>query len=458
MVKLFEGVKNSLDKLDSRTWYSVSTLRSRGLYSDSLLSNGSTFVRKGKNGDEVLGSSVINYFRIFLGESVPLIHNLETPKPQTNTQLVRKYTMNDLLRETGLDYVQLQQRVHELGVPFEIVHSSVDVREDDSRVSFKLSPEDIRELRRPYGGYNIGKYPITDKDKLSEKRDWFVDFIRETPLLSPEEELALSFQKESDIMARDRLIVSNLRAALWMGSRYYNRVQPVLRFGLGIEDVVQDAVMGLVHGIDLYNPNSEKSKISENPDARIRILTYAGWWMRQNMMLRIKNIADLIRVPVYVHEARSKIHSFCYKFLATHGFAPSEDEICKATGMTRRRVHSIMVRNAHQVYSLDAWMSSDPQKDGYTLEETIPDRLAVSPDKLVADSSDSERLLKFLDILDLDQREIIQARYGLNGAEPLSLEETSVKFSKKRITVRKIEAGALRKLRSYAQKKGFENN
>ena len=60
-----------------------------------------------------------------------------------------------------------------------------------------------------------------------------------------------------------------------------------------------------------------------------------------------------------------------------------------------------------------------------------------------------------LDVLDDRERAILRMRYGLDGRDPLTLEQVGVAFSLTRERIRQIEVKALSKLRHPSQAERF---
>ena len=62
------------------------------------------------------------------------------------------------------------------------------------------------------------------------------------------------------------------------------------------------------------------------------------------------------------------------------------------------------------------------------------------------ESYDKKELRRLMDIIDQREAHVLKMRYGLDGAEPMTLREVSEKLNISREWVRKIEKKALSKL------------
>ncbi len=68
-------------------------------------------------------------------------------------------------------------------------------------------------------------------------------------------------------------------------------------------------------------------------------------------------------------------------------------------------------------------------------------------------TDDLQKVLPLLDYLDPRERKIIDARFGLDGQKPRTLEEVGEEFQVTRERIRQIQNIALKKLRRALQKK-----
>ena len=102
----------------------------------------------------------------------------------------------------------------------------------------------------------------------SQEIDQYFEDIRKCDykLLSREEETDLAYKlKAGDNSAREKLICSNLRLVINIAKRYS-------KFGLPLEDLIQEGNKGLIKAVDRFDP-LKGCKLS----------TYASYWIRQGV-------------------------------------------------------------------------------------------------------------------------------------------------------------------------------
>jgi RNA polymerase sigma factor (sigma-70 family) len=126
--------------------------------------------------------------------------------------------------------------------------------------------------------------------------------------------------------ARDLLVYGNIRLVLHFAFRHLNR-------GLGLLDLVQEGVVGLMKAVAKYDSDHVK---------KAKLSTYAAWWIRQAMSRAIDNMSSDMpfRMPVHVLQARSAVNRAVQAFEAEHGRTPDDDpEALLGTKRDHERMH-----------------------------------------------------------------------------------------------------------------------
>src|SRR5437764_12223166 len=139
--------------------------------------------------------------------------------------------------------------------------------------------------------------------------------IGRTPLLRPEEEVALAQRvARGETEAAHALAQANLRLVVAIAGHYRH-------CGLPFEDLIAEGNIGLLHAVQKYEWQRG-----------YRFSTYAVWWIRQAMTWAIANHGHLIRVPVHLGEALAR-HSRAVDQLAqTVGRQPGREELTAVPG------------------------------------------------------------------------------------------------------------------------------
>lgn len=177
------------------------------------------------------------------------------------------------------------------------------------------------------------------------------------------------------------------------------------------DDIVQAGMMGLLKAIERYDP-----------ERGTKFSTYAAWWIRQAIQRHIDNTCSVIRVPVYVRTAIRKMRDDTPK-----------DRLSKRA-LEAKRVEAVcyIEDNEYEVMG-----RLDPSvTDGTSVDDVVLNRLTA------------QQAVELMIWLTPREQRILEKRYGLNGSDPMSLQEVSELEGMSKERVRQIEKEALKKLRS----------
>src|ERR1700739_3545534 len=107
--------------------------------------------------------------------------------------------------------------------------------------------------------------------------------IRQTPLLTPQEEIQLAARiKKGYQKARARMIKANLRLVVKIAHNYSN-------LGLPLLDLISEGNIGLIKDVERFDPG-KGGKLS----------TYSAWWIKQSIKRGLANQSKTIRLPVHL--------------------------------------------------------------------------------------------------------------------------------------------------------------
>ena len=247
--------------------------------------------------------------------------------------------------------------------------------------------------------------------------------INKITLLSNEEETALALAaKKGDRIAKDKIIVSNLRFVVNVAKKYQNH-------GMELEDLISEGNIGLMTAIDKFDVSKGYHFIS-----------YAVWWIRQSITKAIYGKSRAIRLPmnrvnelVQIDQARKSI---------TGNLSDKEEieEIGILCGMTSAHVTE-MLNISREMVSLDAPVGTTD------VDSVVGDYIQAddrtNPSTKAIDKCMEEDINSVLDTLKPNEAKVIRLRYGLNGAKPLSLKECGDECNLTKERIRQIEKTAI---------------
>ena len=256
--------------------------------------------------------------------------------------------------------------------------------------------------------------------------------IAQYPLLSPAQEITLAAKiKKGDKAATDEMIRGNLRLVVKIARDYAN-------LGLPLLDLISEGNIGLMKAVERFDP-AKGGKLS----------TYGSWWIKQSIKRALANQGKTIRLPVHLVDKIAKIRRVGAGLSDELGREATDEEIAEEVGMDAGKV-TLLKQAAIRPASLDAPLGDE---DSTEFGEMVGDVAAVDPFENLSDKNMQLEVVDLLGQLDEREHRIIAARFGLDGNDPITLEEVGVKFGVTRERIRQLQNIALSKMRKALAKR-----
>jgi RNA polymerase primary sigma factor len=258
-------------------------------------------------------------------------------------------------------------------------------------------------------------------DPTTDSLQLFFNEARKYPLLTAAEEIMLAKRIErGDMMAKDRMINSNLRLVISVARKYQGQ-------GLTLGDLIQEGMLGLI-------------RASEKFDWRkgFKFSTYATLWIRQSIQRGLENSARTIRLPVHIGQRHRKINRVERELAVQLGREPTEEEIAAIVDLPVEEVIEIR-RAARPVSSLDQPVGEDGET---ALGDLLTDDRSEPADE-VAESASMQAVQRAVSQLPERERNVVELRFGINGEAPTPLRETGRRLGLSAERVRQLEEQAL---------------
>ena len=261
----------------------------------------------------------------------------------------------------------------------------------------------------------------------------YLQEIRKFPMLTPDEELALShrWRDQQDMEAAHKLVTSHLRlvAKIAMGYRGY---------GLPVGELISEGNVGMMQAVKRFDP-----------DRGFRLATYAMWWIRAAIQEYILHSWSLVKMGT---TAAQKKLFFNLRRLKGQMQAIDDGDlqpeqvtkIATTLGVPEQDVVSMNRRLAAPDHSLNAPVRADSEgewQDWLVDEEESQETALAEREEM---SGRKALLSSALNSLNERERHILIERRLKDN--PTTLEDLSQQYGISRERVRQIEVRAFEKL------------
>ena len=251
--------------------------------------------------------------------------------------------------------------------------------------------------------------------------------INDTPLLSAQEERDLAARVAlGDPYAREHMVKANLRLVVNIARGYLGK-------GLCLEDLIEEGNLGLMRAVEGYDGTMET-----------RFSTYSSYWIKQSIRRAVMNNGKPIRLPAYMVTLLAKWKRASAGLTERLGRPPTPEEVGKALRISKKKVG--IVAKAITVNNLTPHNEGPADEDGFALDAMLTDDRLKSPDDLLIEADDLDRILGRLAQLDDREATVIRMRFGLDDYAPMTLREAGENLGLTRERVRQLETQALVKL------------
>jgi RNA polymerase primary sigma factor len=267
---------------------------------------------------------------------------------------------------------------------------------------------------------------ITTRESASLQK--YLQEIDKVELLTPDDEVQLTIRiRQGDQNALDRLTKANLRFVVSVAKQYQGQ-------GLSLQDLINEGNLGLIKAASKFD------------DTRgFRFISFAVWWIRQNILQALAEHARMIRLPLNKVALSNRIRRVQSELEQRLERNPSVEELADELQMDVDDIRQVLGQGNHHV-SLDTPFSEDEDS---TLLDTLENLNAKRSDaELYHNASLQTEITRSLEMLSIRQRETLCCFFGIGVEYPMSLEDIANKFDLTTERVRQIKDKALIRLRA----------
>ena len=268
--------------------------------------------------------------------------------------------------------------------------------------------------------------------RTRNERDIYFQYlsdISQYPLLTKEQETVLLKKiKEGSRAAMDLLVKSNLRFVVNIANLYKGQ-------GLDVGELISEGNMGLMEAARRFDPNQ-----------KIKFISYAVWWVRQNITRAIAEKGRMVRISA---EKELVLRRFSKKGgklrqVVGGGYVLDPESLVGVSKYKAESIEKILMMDSHST-SLDAPVGDDG-------DSTLGDCLASEDGRTEELAENHDRLDVFEKVmsknLSSQEKDIIKLYFGFSMDSDLNLKEIAPMVGLSKERVRQLKETALAKLRN----------
>ena len=248
-------------------------------------------------------------------------------------------------------------------------------------------------------------------------------------LLTAADEVRLARRiEQGDMVAKEQMVVRNLRLVHALAARYRGR-------GVPVEDLVQEGTLGLMRAVERFDHRRG-----------LKFSTYAVWWIRRSLSDAVGD-ARTIRIPAPAQRQLAAIQRAEAELRQAGAGDTTNEAIARRAGLDARTV-----KRLHAVPQVSASLDAPVGEDLAPLGELVADAAALDVSQQVEDRESRRRLWSTVRQLPERQRQVVVHRYGLLGDRSRSHEEIGASLGVSKERSRQLERQALHRLRELGDR------
>ena len=257
--------------------------------------------------------------------------------------------------------------------------------------------------------------------------DQYFHEIESSVGLSAKDEVEVAKKiKEGDQEALSSLVKANLRFVVSVAKQYQN-------LGLPLSDLINEGNLGLIVAAKRFDGSKG-----------FKFISYAVWWIRQSILQALAEQSRIVRLPLNRIGELTRVNKVLTKLEQRLGRAPKTEEIADELQVNANDMETLL-RLSQRPVSLET--PCDDGEPDRCIGDLLPDHSLLACDDVLSEDELKNEILEAMIALSEGEARVLRMYYGLDGEEPMTLEEIGTYVGRTRERVRQIKERALSRLR-----------
>lgn len=262
---------------------------------------------------------------------------------------------------------------------------------------------------------------ITNRDSQSVEK--YLQEISKISMINVAEETNLAQRiKMGDQLALHKMVQANLRFVVSVAKQYQHQ-------GLSLSDLINEGNLGLIKAAQRFDETKG-----------FKFISYAVWWIRQSILQALAEQGRLVRLPQNKIGTYNKANKAYMAFEQEHEREPSTEELSEILDMSQTEVTNIFQSNSRHT-SLDAPVN---QAEDVAMGDLLQG--SDETDEGIMQDSLRDEIRRILKSLSPREAEIVNAYFGLEREDGVSIEQIGKKYDLTKERIRQIKERAIKRL------------
>ena len=199
--------------------------------------------------------------------------------------------------------------------------------------------------------------------------------------------------------------------------------------GLSLSDLINEGNLGLIKAAQRFDETKG-----------FKFISYAVWWIRQSILQALAEQGRLVRLPQNKIGTYNKANKAYMAFEQEHEREPSTEELSEILDMSQTEVNNIFQSNTRHT-SLDAPVN---QAEDVAMGDLLQG--SDETDEGIMQDSLRDEIRRILKSLSPREAEIVNAYFGLEREDGISIEQIGKKYDLTKERIRQIKERAIKRL------------